>query len=305
MASAMASAPTAALAAAPAAGMNEAPNRGAIERARGTKGAMATSATSLLRRLVSRANSRNSSNSGKRPFTRESWKARRESSVEFAKAQVRELSCNALNVERLEKDTKRSLRASIQSVRSSRLRRTSAAAASRKKSSNGSERTSNQRYSEGETSRSSRRSDAEPDIRAKEDVAVWVAWAQRQAEMHAHFVHPRVQVLTSSRELVQASTAAGTSISSQLARLVGLHKSRGPVHVTPPTDDHAGEGEEHGGEHGGGEEEEETKMYVPRPLPLACTMEQLSSSLGVGVRLYLELLRLLAGLVPRPASPMA
>ena len=87
-----------------------------------------------------------------------------------------------------------------------------------------------------------------------------------------------------SRELAQASDAAGTSISSQLARFVGLHKSRGPVHVTPPTDDHAGEGGEDGGEHGGGEEEREVprlkrrKMCENDEVP-ALTIGQISAAL--------------------------
>ena len=122
-------------------------------------------------------------------------------------------------------------------------------------------------------------------MKTKADLAVWVAWAKRQAEMHLHFVHPRIQVLDASvapggavAPMQRAATRRQMTrgLTRQLTR--GLSRRLRAPGATPDAED------------------EFRLKFVPSPLPLGCSPEDLSRACGVGVRLYFDVIRLFLGL---------
>ena len=85
---------------------------------------------------------------------------------------------------------------------------------------------SDEPVSPGGTQLSRRSSEAEPEIERKEDIAIWVAWAKRQAEMHQHFVHPRIKVLEKSLDPSRATSFGSPQVSPTVPwRGLGRHSS--------------------------------------------------------------------------------
>ena len=132
---------------------------------------------------------------------------RQQSSIESAKKKVRRLSLQAERVESLERMNRRAIR---QSCTGGGARGSfadveqSTTALTRGRSSSG----------------------AEPMMNCKDDVPMWIAWAKEQAEMHAHFVHPRLQVPRSAH--------ANPCPAADLPSSCGISPSCMPGHLAPP-----------------------------------------------------------------------
>jgi hypothetical protein len=187
-------------------------------------------------------------------------------------SKVRRLTLQAERVESLERVAMDATRASIESARSARSGR--------------SESMTSTLGEESTVLEAASGVDGEPKIHTKEDLKRWTKWAKEEATLSLNFVHPRLQ-------RYEGAPSAGRAAKTK-RRFSAMLK---------------GKGKPYGADTGDVEVKIEAPAPAARdasssmeglqlkttPVPMCATDTDLGSVMGVGIRLYFDLIKLFVG----------
>ena len=199
-------------------------------------------------------------------------------SAETAKGKVRRLSLAYQEVEEISRENKAARRQSVATSRAS-------CASTRTMSHASAADVAAVHLENLEAMRERRTADDEPDINSKEDLKRWLDWAKAEAKQNLETEHPHI--LATQVERTKA-TWAFNNINNVV---------RGGVAAIT-----TGSNDVEAGSSGGAAPNAATmgdeialKQVQATPLPLYCDADDLSRCMGVGVRLYFDLLKLFFG----------